>query len=112
MGFSLLPGFGPSGPGQDNWYKNIGVVPQTKDEKDIKAGALPLSVTGTKREEGEEVYIEIKGPAKLGERSSMPYQKVLPKYKRRAEEALGKQKIPAEHQKRVKEYFNSLQGGG
>lgn len=111
MGLSLGL-FGTPSIGQDNFYKNLGTVPQSEDEKDIKATPDARMVTGQRREEGDEAYIEIKGPATVGNRSSTPYMKVLPKYKKRAEEALGKQKIPPEHQSRVKEYFKSLQGGG
>jgi hypothetical protein len=66
-------------------------------------------VTGQRRETGEqEQYVEIKAPTTVGNRSSVPYVKVLPSYKKKAESALNKQEIPKEHQKRVKEYFEGL----
>lgn len=104
--------WGPSGPGQDSFYKNIGQVPLNDNPEDIKANADPKLVKGQRQDEGEETYIEVKGPVKPGERSKTPYFKVLPKYKKKAEEALDKDLIPREHQKRVKDYFESLNKGG
>jgi hypothetical protein len=66
------------------------------------------SVTGSRRPTGEETYIEIKAPSTIGNHSSVPYVKVLPSYRKKAESALNRQQIPKEHEKRVKEYFESL----
>ncbi len=82
-----------------------------KLDKPVEGGGktAPSMVTGARREgTGEETYIEIKAPTMVGNRSSVPYVKVLPGYKKRAESALDRQQIPKEHQKRVKEYFDSL----
>ena len=68
-------------------------------------------IKGERQEGGEETYIEIKGPSGLGERSKTPYYKVLSKYRKQAEDALDKDKIPKEHQARVKNYFESLNKG-
>lgn len=57
---------------------------------------------------GPETYVEIKAPTTVGTRSSVPYVKVLPSYKRKAESALDRQQIPKQHEKRVREYFDSL----
>ncbi|MCC7229724.1 MAG: hypothetical protein IT203_04970, partial [Fimbriimonadaceae bacterium] len=56
-------------------------------------------------------YIEIKGPTTIGNRSGVKYTKVLPSYKRKAEQAIERKTIPKQHEKRVKEYFESLSGG-
>ena len=48
----------------------------------------------------------------MGDRTSVPYQKVLPKYKNAAEKAIDRQDIPKDQEKRVREYFESLSGGG
>jgi len=105
--------WGASGPGQDNFYENRGQVPQTDKPEDSNAKAtLPMSVTGDLQDKGAERYVEIKGPVKPGEKSKTPYYKVLPKYKKQAEDALDKDRIPKEHQKRVKDYFDSLTQGG
>lgn len=107
----LIPMWGPSGPGQDNLYRDIGQVPQNEKEEDIKAKSDVKAVKGQRQEKGDEAYMEIKGPASLGERSKTPYFKVMPKYRKQAEEALNKDKIPKEHQKRVRDYFDSLNRG-
>lgn len=107
-----MPSWGPSGPGQDQNFRNIDAIPLNKDPQDIKAGALPISTSGQRQDRGSERYTEIRGPVKPGEKSQTPYYKVLPKYKKQAEDALNKDRIPKEHQKRVKEYFDSLTKGG
>ena len=56
------------------------------------------------------MYIEERGPAKLTGPSVIPILKNLPASKRKAEEAIDKQKIPKEHQERVKKYFEALGG--
>lgn len=107
-----MPKWGPSGPGQDNFYRDIGQIPLNEKGEDIKAGQMPISTTGQRQDKGEERYVEIRGPVRPGEKSKTPYFKVLPKYKKQAEDALDKDRIPKEHQKRVKDYFESLTGGG
>jgi hypothetical protein len=103
-------GQGP-GDGSDVWAGNYGNVPRNKDARDIKASEVPVMATGERRETGDETYIEVRGPASLGARSSVPYLKALPKYQKRAEEAIARKRIPKSKQKRVKEYFDSLQRG-
>lgn len=120
-GFGFLPGmgmpgmhsWGPSGPGQDNMFENRDDVPLTDKPEDTKAKAtMPISTRGQRQDKGDERYIEIRGPVKPGQKSSINYFKVLPSYRKQAENALDKDRIPKEHQKRVKEYFESLNGGG
>lgn len=108
---ALLPSWGPSGPGQDNFFRDIGQVPQSENEQDIKAASDVRGVRGQRQDKGDETYMEIKGPASLGERSKTPYFKVMPKYRKQAEEAMNKDRIPKEHQKRVRDYFDSLNRG-
>jgi hypothetical protein len=104
--------WGAGGPGQDNFYRNLGQVPLNENPEDIKGKADPHAVRGSRAEQGEENnYIEIKAPTQKGDRASVPYLKVLPKYKKAAEKALKRSEIPKEHQKRVKDYFDSLNGG-
>lgn len=106
-----LMGMGKGGRSKDNFFANTGVVP-TGEAKDIKAGAEAMSVRGERRPGGSDTYVEIKAPVAPGQRSSTPYVKVLPKYEKQAEEAIRRQQIPKSHQKRVKDYFDSLRGGG
>jgi len=72
---------------------------------------VPVETHGSRADQGSETYIEIKAPAAMGKRSSTPYVKVLPKYKKRAEKAIGREQIPKAQQKRVRDYFRSLEGG-
>jgi hypothetical protein len=85
-------------------------VAHTKDAWTQKAKATPSMITGSQRPTGEQAYVEIKAPSTVGNRSSVPYVRVLPSYRRKAESALNRQQIPKEHEKRVKEYFESLGG--
>jgi hypothetical protein len=111
LGLSLL-GLAPgSGVSQDNAFANTGSVKKTKDEQDISATSKENGVSGQRRESGKETHIEIIGPSAAGERTKTPYTSVLPKYKRTAESAINKQKIPKSQQKRVREYFESISGG-
>ena len=68
-------------------------------------------IKGDRQKNGDESYIEIKGPTTVGNRSGIKYTKVLPSYRKKAEEAMNKKAIPKQHEKRVKEYFESLTGG-
>jgi hypothetical protein len=115
-GMSLGPGMsmpGVGGPSQDMFFANNGRI--NKLDKGVAGGGKTSEsqVTGERREDGkgEETYIEIKGPTSVGNRSSVPYKSVLPSYRKKAEQAIDRQKIPKQHEKRVKEYFDSLNGG-
>jgi hypothetical protein len=102
-----MPGAG--GPSQDIWQGDSGMINKLDKEAESKGTTNSTMISGQKREgAGEETYIEIKAPTNVGTRSSVPYTKVLPSYKKKAESALNRQEIPKEHQKRVKEYFESL----
>lgn len=103
---------GAGGPSDDKYFSGLGHVPQRDKPDAIKGTSEVHSVTGQRREEGAESYIEVRGPTALGDRSRVPYSNVLPKYERKAEQALQRQQIPKEHAQRVKQYFQSLQGGG
>jgi chemotaxis protein histidine kinase CheA len=104
-----IPGAGGPGPDDDRMLFDSGRV--NKLDKGV-AGAGKTNATqvvGQRREgPGEETYIEIKAPTTVGNRSSVPYVKVLPSYRKKAESALDRQQIPKEHEKRVREYFESL----
>ncbi len=103
---------GAGGPSTQFFYPDAGGIYLTDEERESAGKATPTAVRGRKRDiPGEEAYVEIRGPATTGNRSSVPYQKVLPSYKKRAEEAVNRQQIPPEHQQRVRKYFESLQGG-
>lgn len=110
IGFGLpvpIPRTGQPGNGimvQDNGKVN-------HSDKALKSeGSTQTSmISGEQRPGGEEQpYVEIKAPATLGNRSSVPYIKVLPSYRRKAESALNRQEISKEDQKRVRAYFEGL----
>jgi hypothetical protein len=103
---------GPGGPGNQYEFPDTGKINKSDGLKTSGEG-LPISVRGQRDDKrGTETYIEIKAPTAPGARSSVPYNKVLPKYTDRAEKDLGKQKVPKKHEERVKNYFDSLNGGG
>ncbi len=109
-GLGLLPG-GP-GPGPDNDTMLLDTGRVNKLDKPVETkGKGQAEFVATERDDarmGQETYIEIKAPTTLGTMSSVPYRKVLPKYKEKAESAVRKSQIPKEHQARVKKYFDSL----
>ena len=107
LGRFALPGAGA--PSQDQWLGDSGHI--NKFDKGVAGGGTttPTLVTGVKKEGApDEAYVEIKAPAQVGNRSSVPYVKVLPSYRRKAESALRHDQIPKEHEKRVREYFEGL----
>jgi chemotaxis protein histidine kinase CheA len=96
-------------PSQDQWMGDTGMI--NKFDKGVAGGGktTPTIVSGEKREGApDQAYVEIKAPAQIGNRSSVPYIKVLPSYRRKAEAAMRHDEIPKEHEKRVKEYFKGL----
>lgn len=107
---SLIPIPGSGGPGDHgHMLKDSGRVNHSENGGKGKGNADPSMVVGQQRPTlGEQAYVEIKAPTTVGTRSAIPYVKVLPSYKKKAESALEHQEIPKEHQKRVKEYFESL----
>ncbi len=104
---------GSGGVSSDEWSGDSGVINKFDKEQESKGKTQATMIQGEKRENaGEESYIEIKAPTNVGTRSSVPYVKVLPSYRKKAESALNRKEIPKEHEKRVKEYFESLNRGG
>lgn len=104
---------GMPGPGgeEDTMSVDTGKVNHNPNGKEGGGQTTITQIKGDRQKNGEESYIEIKGPTSVGTRSSVKYTKVLPSYKKKAEEAIGKKSIPKQHEKRVKEYFDSLSGG-
>lgn len=101
----------PGGPGGGGMMLGEGENRKQEREGELAGDTTPLSVRGQRQDKGEESYVEIKAPTTVGNRSSVPYDQVLPKYKQSAESAMSDKKIPKKHEKRVKEYFDSLTGG-
>ena len=106
--FGLNPMAGAGAPTEDIWQGDTGHINKL-DKREASQGKTTTSViTGDRQDKGEETYIEVKGPTNVGTRTSVPYQKVLPSYKRKAEQAIQRHNIPKQHEKRVKQYFDSL----
>lgn len=105
-----LPGIPTGMYSEDKMVTDTGSVNKSDRNKDIKANAATTAVKGRRSENGAESYIEVRGPTSVGNRTSVPYSKVLPSYRQRAEQAMKNQKIPKQHEKRVKAYFDSLAG--
>ena len=116
LGINGLPGLmpapaGPGSPTEDIWHGDNGQIHKL-DKPEASRGTTTTDViSGEQRPaSGPMPYVEIKAPSLVGNRSSVPYKEVLPSYQKKAESALNRQQIPKEHQKRVKEYFDSLTG--
>ena len=118
----MLPGMGmgalgmngmqmPGGPGNGGMYLGEGENQKRDNNDPLKGSTNPFAIKGARQDTGEESFVEIKAPTTLGSRTSVPYKKVLPEYKKSAESAMDNKKIPKKHEKRVKEYFESLGGG-
>ncbi len=117
IGLSGLPlqsigGMSPPGPGspkEDTWQGDNKQVYKLDNPAESKGKTTTSVISGNVREAtGPQAYVEIKAPSLVGNRTSVPYQNVLPSYKKKAESALDRQQIPKEHQQRVKQYFESL----
>jgi len=107
-----IPGMpSPSNP-IDFMSVDTGKINKSENGKEGQGSTTLTQIKGDRQKNGEESYIEIKGPTTVGNRSGVKYTKVLPSYKKKAEEAIGKKTIPKQHEKRVREYFDSLTGGG
>jgi hypothetical protein len=102
---------GPGAPSKDMFFANTGRINTSKDPQDSKGTATPSIAIGQRSDRGSETYVEIRGPSGLGQRSKTPYVNLLPKYKKRAEKAVKRDEIPKDQQKRVKDYFDSLESG-
>lgn len=106
-----IPGLpSPSNP-IDFMTADTGRINKNENGKEGQGKTTLTQIKGERQKNGEETYIEIKGPTTVGTRSGVKYTKVLPSYKKKAEEAMNKKSIPKQHEKRVKEYFESLAGG-
>jgi hypothetical protein len=101
----------PGGPGSQEWLGDTGRIHKLDEPVEGAGKTTPKMISGEKQATGKESYVEIKAPTTVGTRSSVPYTQVLPSYRKKAESALNDQRIPKQHEKRVKEYFDSLAGG-
>ena len=108
---SLLGLKGGPGPGDDGFFMDTHHVNKLDKPAAGQGKTFETQISGARRETGEETFVEIKAPTTIGNRSAVPYRSVLPSYEKKAEQALGRQEIPKEHEKRVRAYFESLTKG-
>lgn len=109
-GLCGLPGLPAPGGAEDVMFHDTESVNHNASGKPSEGETRPEQVLGERREEGLEDYVEVRGPASLGERAKTPYSRVPSSYRRRAEQAIERNQIPKQHEKRVREYFESLGG--
>ncbi|MBS1723358.1 MAG: hypothetical protein JSS66_10440 [Armatimonadetes bacterium] len=109
--FGMQSGDSDGEASSDDNFADTGKVNKSEHEMETKGNTRTTGVKGQWADKGEQWSMTIKAPTQVGNRSSVPYQKVLPQYKSAAERALSGGKIPKEQEKRVKEYFDSLSGG-
>jgi len=113
-GLPSMPGMAPAGPGaptEDVWQGDSGQIHKLDKAEASKGTTTTDVISGDQRPAtGPQAYVEIRAPSMVGNRTSVPYRDVLPSYEKKAESALNRQQIPKEHQKRVKQYFDSLTG--
>ena len=103
---------GPGGPSKDMFFSNTNMVHKSDKPEASKGTTSLTSVTGQRdASKPGESYIDFKAPTMVGTRSSIAYTKDMLSYKKKEEQAINHQKIPKEHEKRVKQYFDSLTKG-
>ena len=90
-----------SGFGGDN--RNTGPRKQTKEVKDLAKVGAQVGESGMVFSAGE-----TKGAPDTANPASVPYTQVITDYRKAAENALAKEKVPPVYRSRVKEYFGSL----
>lgn len=90
-----------SGFGGDN--SNSGPRKKTKEVKDLAKVGAQVGESGMVFNAGE-----TKGAPDTAAPASIPYTEVITDYRKAAENALAKEKVPPAYRTRVKEYFGSL----
>lgn len=96
-------GSGGGGGGGDD--RNTGPRGKINEVKDMNKVSAEMG-------EGGQIFSmgETKGaPDEEDAGASVPYTEVLPDYKKAAESALDKEKVPPAYRTRVKDYFSSLE---
>jgi len=109
-------GFNPFGgagaPSRDHYFANLNQVHKS-DKPEASQGTTNLTaITGQRNDSMPGgTYVEIKGPASLGPKSAITYSAEVLSAKKKAEQAIDRQKIPKKDEKRVRQYFDSLTHG-
>ena len=112
LGGLFNPMAGAGAPTKDLFFANTGQIHKSEKPEASKGKTNLTSVTGQRDDTKKgDTYIEFKGPTMVGTRSSVAYTGDVLSAKKKAEQAIDRQKIPKEHEKRVKAYFDSLVKG-
>lgn len=102
MGAGLAAAPAPGG-GQGGDNRNTGPRGKINDVKDVSKTGSQVGDSGMIFSAGETT-----GTPDDVAPSNVPYTKVLPDYKKAAESAMRKEKVPAAYKTRVKDYFERL----
>lgn len=92
-GLGLLPGLsGAPSPGPDNdiMLNDTGRIDKYDKPQQEVGKTVTKAVTGQRQDKGEETYMEVKGPAELTGKSSVPTQSIAPSASRKAEQAISR----------------------
>ncbi|MBX3095308.1 MAG: hypothetical protein KF812_00455 [Fimbriimonadaceae bacterium] len=85
----------------------------TRDTMPWEPGGTTVrtGIRGERREsDANEDYVEVRAPAQNNGPSRVPYQQVLPQYRREAERSTTGNRLPKERRDRIREYYDSIQG--
>jgi cell fate (sporulation/competence/biofilm development) regulator YmcA (YheA/YmcA/DUF963 family) len=93
---------------EDKWVGAHGSLSIDDKSSLLKVKFEDRIVTSQIGNKGPETYTEVIGPSTPGGRSGVPYQNVLPKYRKAAESALNKEDIPPRLRGKVRNYFDAL----
>lgn len=107
-GFSMGAQKGAGGPSRDTWIGDHGTLPRDDKSALLNVKFEDRVLTSQRGDKGPETYQETLGPSRMGGKSAVPYQEMLPKYERSAESAMKKENIPPGERARVRDYFDSL----
>lgn len=97
-------GTGGSGSGKSGDDANTGPKGKLNDVKDVSHSPSALGDSGTVFSAGTS-----KGAPTASSPAAVPYTEVYSNYKKSAESALNKEKVPPAYRNRVKDYFSSLE---
>ncbi len=105
-------GQGAGGPGpQDHVPEN---APGTSlyAPRETPVNADPTRVGAQVRPGGDMAAVTTRGAPETASESRVPYYEVIGDYSKVAEDALSHEEVPPAYRQTVREYFESLQGGG
>ena len=113
-----------SGGGKENWdsdpsLRDEGSAPGTAAQPKGQKGPPSKRIETSKKtkkiggevadESAKSFSLEVKAPSPDKEEAKIPLEEAYPQYKKKAEEALSAEEIPAGYKWYVKKYFESLE---